>query len=1027
MIFITIFLIILIIILKKLNKNYNLLAGCRRIKNVDGTPLYGVIPSLTIFGNNFDLISLDEEKLFKMARNDAKNAKRSYFKFLVGNPFYEIITPEESELILNNTVVITKGLLYNFLHPHLGTGLLTSTHQKWHTRRKLLTPSFHFNILQKFLETFKDESFKFIANIKDESSDIVNLSDVIPKFTLNTVCETALGVNLDDIGKSKEYRENISASEQLFIKRVFNPVKHFDCLYKMFEEHEPFQRIVNELHNFSSTIIKLRRNIFQNKDVTQDSLKPSSNSDDDIYFFKKERRAMLDTLLEAEEKNLIDHQGICEEVDTFMFEGFDTTSAGLMFAILCLGTYQEIQQKCYEEILQLPDDFSKLTITDLNNLQYLDCVIKESLRLYPPVPMIARKTDEEIQIGNYILPKGCNIHIHIFEVHRNPHHFPNPGVFDPDRFLPENSIKRHPYAYIPFSAGIRNCIGQKFALLEIKVLIASLLKNYKIYPKTRIEDIVFQAGLILRSKYPLKVRLEPRLLRMIFITIFLIILIIILKKLNKNYNLLAGCRRIKNVDGTPLYGVFPSSTIFGNNFDIISLDEEKLFKMTRNDAKNAKRSYFKYVVATPVYEIITPEDVELVLNNTAVITKGLGYEFLQPHLGTGLLTSTNQKWHARRKLLTPSFHFNILQKFLETFKDESFKFINNIKNQPDDIVNLFDVIQKFTLNTVCETALGVNLDDIGKSEEYRKNISASERFFMKRIFNPIKQFDVLYKMFEEYEAYQKVVNELHKFSSTIIKLRRNIFQNKDKDDIQDSKKPLSNSEDDIYFFKKERRAMLDTLLEAEEKNLIDHQGICEEVDTFMFEGFDTTSAGLMFTILCLATYQEIQEKCYEDILQLPDDFSELTIANLNNLQYLDCVIKESLRLYPPVPLIARKTEEEVVIGNYILPKGCNINIHIFDIHRDSYHFPNPEVFDPNRFLPENSIKRHPYAYIPFSAGVRNCIGQKFALLEIKVLIASLLKNYKIYPKTKLENIVFQTGLILRSKYPVEIRLEPRHH
>ncbi|XP_055388164.1 uncharacterized protein LOC129616531 [Condylostylus longicornis] len=1046
--FLIIFLIVLIIILYNLNKDYNLLAGCRRIKTVNGLPLYGVYPSSTIFGNNFDIFNLNEEKLFNMVRQDAKNAKRSYFKYIVANPVYEIIKAEDAELVVNNTTIISKSRGYEFLQPFLGTGLLTSTHQKWHARRKLLTPSFHFNILQKFLETFKDESYKFITNIKNQPSDIVNLSDVIPKFTLNTVCETALGVNLDDIGKSEEYRKNISATERFFMMRIFNPIKYFDFLYEMFEECKIHQNVVNELHKFSSTIIKLRRNIFQNKNksVVPDSTKASSKSDDDIYFFKKERRAMLDTLLEAEEKNLIDHQGICEEVDTFMFEGFDTTSAGLMFTILCLATYQEVQEKCYEEILQLQDDLSDLLITDINNLQYLDCVIKESLRLYPPVPLIARKTDHEVIMENYILPKGLNININIYDIHRDPHYFPNPEVFDPSRFLPENSIKRHPYSYIPFSAGARNCIGQKFALLEIKVLIINLLRNYKLYPKTKIDEIVFQSGLILRSKFPIEVRLTPRYsgtsfelhrniilhsinrkgflkkktifsIKMILVTIFLIIIVIILWKLNKNFYLLAACRRIKTVNGDLLYGVYPSKTIFGHSFDYIFMDEAQLFQMIRNNVRNAKRSYFRYVFANPIYDVNTPEDVELILNNTTVITKSRAYEFLHTFLGTGLLTSTHEKWHSRRKLLTPSFHFNILQRFLETFKDESKKFITNLKAQTTEETSLSKIIPEFTLNSICETALGVNLDDIGESKKYHKNITATEKLFVKRLIHPLKYFDITYKMFKEYQTNLDVVNELHKFSSTIINLRRNIFQNKNDNS--------TNSDDDTSIFKKKRRAMLDTLLEAEEKKLIDHEGICEEVDTFMFEGFDTTSAGLMFTILCLATYQEIQEKCYEDILQLPDDFSELTIADLNNLQYLECVIKESLRLYPPVPLIARKTDHEVIIGDLILPKGLNIFINIYDIHRNSHHFPNPETFDPDRFLPENSINRHPYAYIPFSAGSRNCIGQKFAMLEMKILLANLLKNYKIYPKTKIEDLVFEMGLILRSRYPIEVYVKSR--
>lgn len=102
----------------------------------------------------------------------------------------------------------------------------------------------------------------------------------------------------------------------------------------------------------------------------------------------------------------------------------------------------------------------KLTYTDLQNLRYLERVLKESLRMYPSVPFIGRVAGEDIlTYTGYKIPSNCNINIHIYDLHYNPEIYPDPHKFDPDRFLPENSQKRHPFAYLPFSAGPRNCIG----------------------------------------------------------------------------------------------------------------------------------------------------------------------------------------------------------------------------------------------------------------------------------------------------------------------------------------------------------------------------------------------------------------------------------------------------------------------------------------------------------------------------------------------------------------------------------------
>lgn len=131
-----------------------------------------------------------------------------------------------------------------------------------------------------------------------------------------------------------------------------------------------------------------------------------------------------------------------------------------------MGNNLEVQEKIAEEMDSLFGGSDRpATIKDLNEMKYLERVIKESMRMYPPVPFIGRITSEEVEIAGYQIPKNCFINIEIFKILRDPDHFPNPEKFDPDRFLPENSNSRHPYAYIPFSAGPRNCIGKQMRYL----------------------------------------------------------------------------------------------------------------------------------------------------------------------------------------------------------------------------------------------------------------------------------------------------------------------------------------------------------------------------------------------------------------------------------------------------------------------------------------------------------------------------------------------------------------------------------
>ncbi|XP_045533139.1 cytochrome P450 4c3-like [Pieris brassicae] len=219
---------------------------------------------------------------------------------------------------------------------------------------------------------------------------------------------------------------------------------------------------------------------------------------------------MLDLLLQNEKDGNID--AIREEVDTFLFEGHDTTASALCFLIVEIANDTTVQNKIYDELTHIFGDTKRApTMDDLAEMKYLECCIKESLRLYPSVPMISRYMTKEMQFGN-----GCKIPaesvciICVYDVHRLPNLYPETEKFIPERFLPENTVDRHPFAYIPFSAGPRNCIGQKFAMLEIKPLISGLIRRFHVDPVTKTTDIRYKSDLVLRSTHPLYVQFKNR-------------------------------------------------------------------------------------------------------------------------------------------------------------------------------------------------------------------------------------------------------------------------------------------------------------------------------------------------------------------------------------------------------------------------------------------------------------------------------------------------------------------------------------
>ncbi|KAF2894690.1 hypothetical protein ILUMI_11483 [Ignelater luminosus] len=151
-----------------------------------------------------------------------------------------------------------------------------------------------------------------------------------------------------------------------------------------------------------------------------------------------------------------------------------------------------------------------VSFEDIQSLRYMEQVIQETWRLFPPIPMIAKKPTTDIQLENCVLPEGSTIAIIIMAMHRNPTQFPNPDVFNPDNFLPERIKARHPYSFIPFSAGSRTCIGAKYAMLLVKVMLATLLRSYRVYSKRRERDFVLAGQTVLKRREGFLINLKPR-------------------------------------------------------------------------------------------------------------------------------------------------------------------------------------------------------------------------------------------------------------------------------------------------------------------------------------------------------------------------------------------------------------------------------------------------------------------------------------------------------------------------------------
>ncbi|RZC35262.1 p450 domain containing protein, partial [Asbolus verrucosus] len=179
----------------------------------------------------------------------------------------------------------------------------------------------------------------------------------------------------------------------------------------------------------------------------------------DFYDGIAKKKVLLDHLIDLtyKEGNWSDKE-LKEEIKTIITAGSETTASTVGYVLTILGMRQDIQDLVLEEIDSITGSSGKdIAVEDLSKMTYLDRVIKETLRLFPIVGMIGRYLDNNINLKNCILPRGSSVGIPIIFIHRLPEFWANPLMFDPDRFLPEEVAKRHPYTFLPFSGGPRNC------------------------------------------------------------------------------------------------------------------------------------------------------------------------------------------------------------------------------------------------------------------------------------------------------------------------------------------------------------------------------------------------------------------------------------------------------------------------------------------------------------------------------------------------------------------------------------------
>ncbi|XP_070850129.1 cytochrome P450 4F3 [Chaetodon trifascialis] len=433
-------------------------------------------------------------------------------------PFYHFVRlfhPDYVKplLMAPASITVKDELIYGHLRPWLGQSLLLSNGEEWFRRRRLLTPAFHFDILKNYVckfntstNTMHDKWRRLVA----EGTTTIEMFDHITLMTLDSLLKCAFSYNSNCQESTSEYVSAIVELSDLIIDRRQKILHHWDWIYWKTPQGKRFKKALSIVHRFTRDVVQKRRALISQQRETET----------DFSTAPQRKKDFVDIILLSKDE---DGQGLTDEeiqaeANTFMFAGHDTTASAICWTLYNLARHEHYQEKCRQEVTELMRgrDGHEVEWEDLSSLPFTTMCIRESLRLHSPVQAVTRRYTQDMDLpGGRTVPTGAICLVSIYGTHHNPAVWTNPHEFDPLRFDPTNKEDRASHAFIPFSSGPRNCIGQKFALAELRVVVALTLLRFRLTPGVNPELGTSSGGvrrlpqLVMRVEGGLWLQVEP--------------------------------------------------------------------------------------------------------------------------------------------------------------------------------------------------------------------------------------------------------------------------------------------------------------------------------------------------------------------------------------------------------------------------------------------------------------------------------------------------------------------------------------
>uniref|UniRef100_T1INY8 Cytochrome P450 n=1 Tax=Strigamia maritima TaxID=126957 RepID=T1INY8_STRMM len=802
----------------------------------------------------------------------------------------------------------------------IGNMLSVMTGEKWKMVRNTLTPTYTSGKLKQMVYLIEECVQNTIESVKDKAGigEPIELTRVFAVLTLDVIASCAFGMKTDCVKHQES--EFVLQAQKAFrgYPKLTYLMLTFPKLMSIFKFF-PKSIIPNPFKYFEKiadqTIdMRLKNKDFNRRDFLQIMLEAQIPSDENNKTEENESQ-------QTGTKKTLTREIVIAQTVLFILAGHETTANTLSFLAYELATNQDIQEKLIKEVDDVMADCKgKLTYEAVSSMQFLDMAVSETLRKYPPAVRTDRMCVEDYKLNDITIKKGMILGIPIYAIHHNPEFYPDPQTFDPERFSAENKAKRNSFTYLPFGAGPRNCIAMRFALLEVKLVMALMLCNYRFQTSPETQSMQNQ-----------------------------------------------------DMDAMKKFGHLHGG--FMGSFPILYISDPDLLRQT------------------------LVKDFHVFPNR-----RSFGGMEKVKFLGDMLTVMTGEKWKMVRNTLTPTYTSGKLKLMVYLIEECVQNLLESLKDkagvgEPIELTKTFAVL---TLDVIASCGFGMKSDGI-KNQQSEFVIQAQKAAGPNpKIVYLIFTLPILLRFFPK-SLLPNPFNYFEKIADQTIDMR---LKNKDfirRDFLQIMLEAEIPSDENNKTEENENQ-------QTGTKKTLTREIVIAQTVLFILAGHETTANTLSFLAYELATNQVIQEKLIKEVDDVMADCKgKLTYEAVSSMQFLDMVVSETLRKYPPAVRTDRVCVEDYNLNGITLKKGIMIGIPIYAIHHNPEFYSNPQTFDPERFSAENKAKRNPFTYLPFGAGPRNCIAMRFALLEVKLVIALMLSNYRFQtcPETQVRKICFR--------------------